>query len=568
MSDSIAHTSSNKIYYIIRDMDTFKKVSINPDLPVFCDTETCIDEGFSDGGLYGRVRLFQIFQEGMSCAILIDCFFIPLFEVLELLKTHHLVFHNSSYDLHTINLKTPETWLPRKLDDTLYLSRIYFCTREKFGFHECLSYANLDDELIRGIDKKEEQKSDWSKNLSSKQKIYAAADVTYLCLLYNRIKSCSDSMSYNLDIENVRFAIEYSRNGMPVNQITVTNYIRDYTNRLEYVMESLPVNPGSSKQCKEYLGTKKSDQDTLDDLILKGDDKAKNIKEARHCLKTLTYLKGYNRPRIKGFFNPCAAITGRFSCTGGDSFDHHNLQQIPGKLHDIVEAPQGYVIIYKDYSGLELRMAVSYTGEPTMGNLMKTGVDQHTATAKYLFDKEEVTELERNLAKICNFNLIYGGGIGVIKKTLWLKAGVEKSFKEVKALVKRWFEMFDYFKAWHDMTNRKLKTDGYVDITTALGRRIRAYRYTDALNFPIQGSSVEVTKISLGLLKNRYPDNHLINTIHDANILLAPENEAELWGNRLSECMVDAWHYVTKNLADPTIPMPHGFDSGPVWTFH
>jgi DNA polymerase-1 len=568
MYDSIAHTTSNMIYHLIRDMDTFKLVSINPDLPVFCDTETCIDEGLSDGGLYGRVRLFQIFQEGMSKAIIIDCFFIPLLEVLSLLKPHHLVFHNASYDLHTINLKTSETWLPRKLDDTLYLSRIYFCTKEKFGYHECLSHAGLDDELIRGIDKKEEQKSDWSKNLSTKQKIYAASDVTYLCLLYNRIKSCSDSMSYNLDIVNLEFSIHYSRNGMPVNQVTVTNYIKEYTNRLEFVMESLPVNPASSKQCKEYLGTKKSDKDTLDDLILRGDDRAKDIKEARHCLKTLVYLKGYDRPLIKGFFNPCAAITGRFSCKGGDSFSHHNLQQIPGKLHDIVEAPPGYVIIYKDYSGLELRMAVAYTGEPAMGDLMRSGSDQHSATAMYIFNKEDITELERDLAKIFNFNLIYGGGVRVIQKMLWLRAGIKKELKEVKALKERWFDMFAYFRTWHEMTNRKLKQDGYVDIVTALGRRIRAYRYTDALNFPIQGSSVEVTKISLGLLKNRYPDNHLIDTIHDANILLSPIEEAEMWGNRLSECMVEAWYYVTKDLADPTIPMPHGFDSGPIWTFH
>jgi hypothetical protein len=69
------------------------------------------------------------------------------------------------------------------------------------------------------------------------------------------------------------------------------------------------------------------------------------------------------------------------------------------------------------------------------------------------------------------------------------------------------------------------------------------------------------------LLKERYPDNNLVDTIHDSNILMQKEEELDLWGNRLSECMVDAWHYVIEDLADPDIPMPHGYEHGRSWTF-
>ena len=141
-------------------------------------------------------------------------------------------------------------------------------------------------------------------------------------------------------------------------------------------------------------------------------------------------------------------------------------------------------------------------------------------------------------------------------------------FQEVKSLILKWFDMYEFFEEWHNMHKEQLNVYGYVDIETALGRKVRTYKLTDSLNFPIQGSSVEVTKMSLGLLYSRYPKTHLINTIHDSNILIAHKDEAEKWGNRLSECMIDAWNYVIEDLADPEIPMPHGYDSGPVWIFH
>lgn len=187
----------------------------------------------------------------------------------------------------------------------------------------------------------------------------------------------------------------------------------------------------------------------------------------------------------------------------------------------------------------------------------------------------------KEIASFIEDNVIYGAGVKTVQLELKLRAGLILGFQEVKALISKWFELYEGFAVWHGMHKHQYNVYGYVDIETALGRRIRTYSIPDSLNFPIQGSSVEVTKVSLGLLHSRYPeitkvknilqDDYevaVINTIHDANILLAREEEADKWGNRLSECMVDAWTYVTSEMADPNIPMPHGYDVGPVWTFH
>jgi len=557
------------MYRLLRTSDSLSEIEINPHLPVFCDTETMEDEGYSSGGLYGKIRLFQLYQEDWDMAIIIDCMYVPLENVLDLVHPHRLVFHNAAFDVHTINRKTKNVWIPDGgIEDTLYLSRLAYWTKTKFGFYDCLEYARLNDDTINNIDKKEEQKSDWSGPLSNRQLIYAACDVIYLCPLFNLLQEFTQDIVYRVDIDSLYLAVEYTRTGMPVNQETVKTLQLKYMSELENVLELLPINPRSYTKAAKYLGTKDTKSETLIEEIRSGNERAQFIKTARHCYKSLEYLNSYDRPVIRGFFQPCTSLSGRFSCTGGNVYEYANLQQMPEELHSVVEAPEGYHIIYKDYSGLELRMAAAFTGEPTMCHLMKTGADMHLETAKYLFSKDDISDEERTVAKTFNFSAIYGGGVHTIRNVLWYDAGVNMPFNEVKELRNKWFDMYKGFSSWHKIFKRQMNIYGYIDVDTALGRQVRAYKLTDALNIPIQGSSAEVTKMSLLILKRKYPDANIINTIHDSNILLHPANEAEFWGNALSESMVESWKYVIEDLADPDIPMPGGFEHGPIWTFH
>ena len=503
-----------------------------------------------------------------SGAIIIDCLFVHLYLVLTLLKSHHLILFNGAYDLHTINRTTDYPWFPKKIDDVVYLSRLKYYTKGKFDFYACLEHANLNDELIDSIDKKKAQKSDWSGPLTQQQKTYSACDVTYLARLYEDVKDFRDSTVYQLDVSSLKHAITYTRNGMPIDQKVVRKHIESYLVKLENTLEKLPVNPRSFVQVRKYLNSSASDESALTKMSQAGDERAQWVLDARHYYKSLEYLHSYNVPILRGFFQPCAALSGRFSCTGGDVYGYANLQQIPGKLHDVVVAEDGWVLVYKDYSGLELRMAVSFTGEPVMAAMMKAGMDMHAETAKYIFGKEEITELERTIAKTFNFALIYGAGVFTIQDKLKVFANIDMSHDQVRTLIKMWFDMYEYFTEWHNIHKNQLDVYGYVNIETALGRKVRTYKLTDSLNIPIQGSSVEVQKVAVCMLHERYPNVTLIDTIHDSNLLLSPENEVGAWGEALDECMIDAWNYVIEDLADPDIPMPKGYEYGPVWTWH
>jgi len=557
-------------YKLIREWKDWNE-TISPKSRVFCDTETCTEEGKTKGGLYGAIRLIQIHQEHWGhLAYLFDCRFLDLESVLELLKDYHLVFHNAAYDLHTINCHTKNFWFPRGVDDTLYLSRLALYDRgDKFDFFSCLKYCDLFTEDMEGIDKSANQKADWGGVLSEQMLIYAAFDALKLRPLFDCVQTARDTESYRLDISNLKYAIEYSRRGIPVNRDTIRKRRLKATQQYEELLEILPVNPNSPKQCSQLLKSSSTDVETLARLTIDGVPWAKEIREARGLSKKLNFLQRYDRDIIRGFYNPSQAVGGRFRCTGGDRFGYDNLQQIPRDLLHVLEAPEGKVFVYKDYSGLELRIVVAWTGELVMAKLMRDGVDVHTFTACELFDKTEETMVkeDRLVGKTFTFASLYGAKEAMVQSILRTDAGVILSISAIKRLMKKYFSTYQYFETWHDIYERGIKTYGFMDVRTALGRNIRTTKLTDSLAIPIQGSASEVTKVSLSILKSRYPDENLISTIHDSNTLLVDEQDRELWRDRLNECMIEAWYYVIKDLPIPDLPMPAEAEFGKVWDF-
>jgi DNA polymerase-1 len=419
------------------------------------------------------------------------------------------------------------------------------------------------------MDKRANQKADWSGVLTDTMLIYAAYDVLYLSLLWDKVKKRIKTKAYQLDICNLKYAIEYSRRGVMVDLDRVHKKLLTSTNKYEKSLTKLPINPNSPKQVNEWLGTTSSDKDTLEKLTLEGNTDAALVRKCRLLSKEVMFLKRYNRGIVKGFFNPCGAISGRFSCTGGDRFDHVNLQQWAKRLLPVIKAREGNVIVYSDYTGLELYMAVAWVGEPTMKKLILDGIDVHTYTASVIYKVkyEDVTKEQRFVGKTCNFLLIYGGWHTVLQSTLRAWGGLLISLEEARSIRQAWFKLYPGFVEWHSLNKKLVSIYGYLDVSTALGRTVRCVKVNDALSIPIQGSSSEVTKTALKFLKSRYNDEYLINTIHDSIALECQEGQAPLWVGRLDECMVDAWYEVTKDLEVPDLPMPKGATFNKHWEF-
>jgi DNA polymerase I-like protein with 3'-5' exonuclease and polymerase domains len=550
------------MYLLIRDQEAFSTAikQFDKTKPIFVDTETYEDYGKTKpkSGLYGKVRLLQAYQTGWPMALLFDCYFIDLEQILATLVDCRLVFHNASYDLHTINCHTRNLWYPASVDDTFYLSKAKYTDKNKFDFYSCLKWAGHEDDIIRSIDKKENQKYDWGGYLTATALKYAACDVLYLSLLYESIKDAKDDI-YLLDIANLKYSINYNRNGLPMNQQTVKEIRMEQTLKLDEAMKKLPsgLNPGSSLQCKKWLELPDTTADTLAHHALRGNEKASWLLKARKAAKIINFCQQYDRPRVYAFHNACGARTSRMTCAGGDRFGYVNLQQPPRALYRAMQASPGNKLVYADFSGLELRMVGAYVGEPQLARLFKEGIDVHTKTGEFLYDcPGNLEERQRWSAKMVSFTTIYGGGAVTVQGIMEKQGGKCVDVREVKELQAKWLELYDYVKAWHKMHGKALQVYGYVDTVSLLGRVMRATTYTESFNFPIQASGAEVLKRSLYHLHQYQDDPHIVNVVHDSITMEHPEGEiADMWGKRLTKCMQQGWEDVVSKSAIPDMPM-------------
>ena len=547
------------MYNLIRTQEAFDAIKLDSAKVLFCDTETCEELGKTKpkGGFYGRIRLFQIYQKGWKEAILIDCFFLQLSEVLARVKPYTHIYHNASYDLHTINCHTDSLYLPKDVHDTFYLAKSVYTQRDKFDFYSCLRWAGLEDNQIRSIDKKANQKADWSGVLTPKMLVYAAIDVLYLSLLYEKVEGGADK-PYKFDIANLKYAIQYDRNGLTMNQTTLAEIRREHILLLEGYSNLIPCNINSPKQCCDWLGVASTKANILADLALNGNKNADNLRLARKSYKILDFVEKYDRPIMKSFHNSCGARTSRMTATGGDRYGYDNLQNPPRALYKAMEAPPGYKYVYADYSGVELRMVAAYIGEPKLEQLYKQGVDVHAKTGASIFNcsESDLVSQQRWAAKAVSFSTIYGAGKLTVQGIMQTQGNINKSLDEIGQLQSKWLELYPSVEEWHKLHARALRVYGYIDTESLLGRVMRAVTYTESFNFPIQSSSAEALKVALWNL-HQYPEvPYIANVVHDSITLLCKEGEeAELWGKRLTESMQAGWHYVIKFSAVPDMPM-------------
>lgn len=126
--------------------------------------------------------------------------------------------------------------------------------------------------------------------------------------------------------------------------------------------------------------------------------------------------------RIHVSFRLHGTETGRISCTF-----LHQLPRVDKRrkrnLRDMIVAPDGYQIVYMDYSQIELRLLAIIANDEEMLRLFQEGADVHIATAAAILDidDKDVTPFNRQaLGKKVNFGLAYGSeGHNLVRTGEW-----------------------------------------------------------------------------------------------------------------------------------------------------
>ena len=175
------------------------------------------------------------------------------------------------------------------------------------------------------------------------------------------------------------------------------------------------------------------------------------------------------------------------------------------------------------------------SGEPAIIESFRRGEDIHTRTACEVFKvkAEEVTFLQRTIAKSANYAILYG------VSAFGLSQATKIDQKEAQRYISDYFAAHPHVRAFIDRTLAEGRERGYV--STLLGRRrylpdlkatnpvARNAAERMAMNAPVQGTASDMIKIAMvrvhEALRARGLAARMLLQVHDELLFEAPPSE-------------------------------------------
>jgi DNA polymerase-1 len=248
--------------------------------------------------------------------------------------------------------------------------------------------------------------------------------------------------------------------------------------------------------------------------------------------------------RLHADFRQIGAPTGRFACT------NPNIQQVPHAVEYrrcFSGHPENRKLVIADYSQIELRILAEFSGDQGFIDAFNSGADLHRVTASQVFNAslDQVTKEQRDFAKRLNFGVVYGIGA----QRFALMTGLTTS--DAENVLKRYFGTYRQLDTYlREAANRAVSDR---QARTASGRLVR-FRYDEndrqqismtqrnGKNTPIQGTSADILKRALKLLKDDLKDSSakIVNIIHDEVVVEADADEAASIASKVERVMVAA----------------------------
>ena len=507
----------------------------------------------------GGMRLLQLGAPG-KLPVVLDCFSLDdndWIEVEEFFSVERTwIAHNAVFDLGW--LQEHEIYPAGKVLCTMLASRILTngMPNVKHGLqHLVKRYLHQDIS-------KEEQKSDWSGDLTESQLEYAAKDVLVLLDLYGQIQQRMATSSlypaWYLECNALPAMAQLWRTGLPFNKQSLEKLIEDLDIEHHEVGErfiedfdaALPeghklcrgldgkllyqTKPGAKgkkpdpnvfnlnspaqllKKFTALLGEApmdaKSGKPSASKLALQeyvGDHKVvadylrwKRVEKRRQMAETL--LKNYASDGfIRASYMQMGADTGRMSCMSP------NLQQIPRdqRFRACVQAPEGYKLVVADYGQMELRLAAAEAKDSLMTEVFQQGKDLHTITATQIYGvaEDEVTKEQRQVSKSANFGLLYGSGAKGLRNYA-AAMGIQMDLDEAAEVREKFHAAYKGISAWQRSNARAAdaaKDNPSIRIRISNLRRFlpgENNKLTTRCNTPIQGAGAAVLKLTLSKL--------------------------------------------------------------------
>jgi len=560
-----------KFHYITEEVELQRALErLERSSFLFIDTETA----------YDRARLLQIGDDE-------EIYVIDLFELrgsvpklARLLAEKGIVGHNLKFDLKYLwDLGID----PQVVFDT-YIASFFL------GF-ERHSLRHLAEVLLGKTVDKSLQISDWSRSVLTADQIrYAATDVFIVRELFRKMMERIDGLpaadrgsellktrtarvfglknpALIVEMAFVREVALLERWGMPVDLQEVQRLLKESDRKLQKkIMDfyiKYRVDPMSTRQVGNFLtrmlnlnlpATHKGNIATDDRALSAYSDvkEVREILEIRRLKKSIDKLREIENHlrngRIYPEFKQIGAVTGRMASS------NPNVQNIPREMRVLFKAQEGNLFVIADFSQIELRIAAEYVGDENMIRAFREGKDMHRYTASLVLEKteDEVTPDERQIAKAVNFGLIYGISARSLAQYAQSQYGADLDPASAETLRNRFFTYFNAFQQWHERVKKDLRERDRVEGTTLLGRPYSATTFTDAVNYPIQGTGADLLKLAVLLfnveVKKRGLEARVINLVHDEILVECSRDQAEEISRILENAMKQAGSIVLKRV--------------------
>jgi len=335
--------------------------------------------------------------------------------------------------------------------------------------------------------------------------------------------------------------------------------------KMELPTKGLKKTPGGARSTRESELKKLAGAHAIIDTIL-------DYREVQKLLST--YIDNIpplvdEKNRLHTNLHQAGTTTGRFSST------NPNLQNIPTRegmgteVRNAFIASEGYVLCAFDYSQIEMRILAVLAEDEKMIDFFKRGEDIHTGVASQVFGVEpnEVTKEHRRKAKVINFGIIYGMGVGALQQNL------DGSRKEAQEFYNAYFDTFPKIAQYFEQVKKEAADNGYTE--TLFGRRryfegihshipyIRAGAERQALNAPVQGTAADVIKIAMRRVhetlieKEMDTYTHLLLQVHDELMYEVKKGK--------EESVNDIVKHTMESAVDFAVPLVVDVKSGERW---
>lgn len=266
-----------------------------------------------------------------------------------------------------------------------------------------------------------------------------------------------------------------------------------------------------------------------------------------------SFFPSYRENAVKGRLRTNYNVTG--TRTGRLSSSNVNLQQVSKKIMDLLRAPDGRKLVYRDVSAIEPRLLAYETECPNLCKIFVDGSDFHSFNVRVMLGIEEDDKTikakypkERDLIKEVGLSLLYGAGWKRVQESAARRGfrfndyACKQMYYNVKNAYERIFEYKEHLE-------HKIRM-GEV-ITNVLGRPLQYddhYLHTTSLNTKIQSGASDLLLASVckaeEIAKERGLSFEPLLFIHDSTGVECDEKDATAVYDLIGEAIA-SWDMTT-----------------------